>query len=92
MGSESSGLRVEARVAVVGSLFQVFSGEAVSAVATGPRTAPETFLGLLLEGFYIAPRGMGAIPLIATESDVHDLATAIARVLMPRERTAIAAG
>jgi glutamate-1-semialdehyde 2,1-aminomutase len=72
---------VEATVSVVGSLFQVFSGEAVSAVATGPRAAPEMFLGLLLEGFYIAPRGMGAIPLIATESDVDDLAGAMGRVL-----------
>ena len=70
-----------ARVAVVGSLFQVFSGEAVSAVATGTQSSPEMFLGLLLEGFYIAPRGRGAIPLIATESDVDDLAAAAGRIL-----------
>ena len=42
---------------------------------------PGLFVGLLLEGFYVAPRGMGAIPAIATTSDVDDLAAAIGRVL-----------
>jgi hypothetical protein len=32
----------------------------------------------------VAPRGMGAIPLVATEGDVDELAAAIGRVL---ERT-----
>jgi glutamate-1-semialdehyde 2,1-aminomutase len=73
---------LDARIAVVGSLFQVWSGEGVSAVATGVGGVPSLFLGLLLEGFYVAPRGMGAIPAIATESDVDDLAAAIGRVLM----------
>lgn len=77
---------VEARIAVVGSLFQVWSGEGVSAVATGAGDVPELFLGLLLEGFYVAPRGMGAIPAIATESDVDDLAAAIERVLLSMQR------
>jgi glutamate-1-semialdehyde 2,1-aminomutase len=72
------------RVAVEGSLFQVWADEAVSAVATGMKEAPGLFLGLLLEGFYVAPRGMGAIPLVATEGDVDELAAAIGRVL---ERT-----
>jgi glutamate-1-semialdehyde 2,1-aminomutase len=70
-----------ARVAVEGSLFQVWADEAVSAVATGVKEAPGLFLGLLLEGFYVAPRGMGAIPLVATETDVDELASAIGRVL-----------
>jgi glutamate-1-semialdehyde 2,1-aminomutase len=73
---------LDARVAVVGSLFQVWSGEGVSAVATGVRGVPSVFLGLLLDGFYVAPRGMGAIPAIATESDVDDLADAIGRALL----------
>ena len=77
---------VDARIAVVGSLFQVWSGEGVSAVATGVYGVPEFFLGLLLEGFYAAPRGMGAIPAIATESDVDDLAAAIERVLLSIQR------
>jgi glutamate-1-semialdehyde 2,1-aminomutase len=70
-----------ARVAVEGSLFQVWAGEEVSAVATGTTAAPGLFLGLLLEGFYLAPRGMGAIPLVASENDVDDLAAAIGRVI-----------
>jgi hypothetical protein len=79
---------LDARIAVVGSLFQVWSGEGVSAVATGVGGVPEFFLGLLLEGFYLAPRGMGAIPAIATESDVDDLAAAIGRVLLSMQRVA----
>jgi glutamate-1-semialdehyde 2,1-aminomutase len=72
----------DARIDVVGSLFQVWSGDLVSAVATGAATPPSLFLGLLLEGFYIAPRGMGAIAAIASEADVDDLADAIGRVLL----------
>jgi glutamate-1-semialdehyde 2,1-aminomutase len=68
------------RVAVDGSLFQVWAGDAESAVATGASAPPDLFLGLLLEGFYIAPRGMGAIPLVATDADVDELAAAIKRV------------
>ncbi len=76
---EADGL--DARVSVVGSLFQVFTGEGVAAFATGVSAAPTLFLGLLLAGFHLAPRGMGAIPLIASEADVDDLAAAIGRVL-----------
>jgi glutamate-1-semialdehyde 2,1-aminomutase len=80
--------RLEARINVVGSLFQVWSGEAVSAIATGVAGAPALFLGLLLEGFYLAPRGMGAIPAIATETDIDELAGAIGRVLAAIQRAA----
>jgi glutamate-1-semialdehyde 2,1-aminomutase len=77
---------LDARVNVVGSLFQVWSGAGISAVATGVSVVPELFLGLLLEGFYVAPRGMGGIPLIATEADIDDFAAAIGRVLMTSQR------
>ncbi len=76
----SRGLR--GRVAVDGSLFQVWADDGVSAVATGVDDAPGLFLGLLLEGFYLAPRGMGAVPLVATDADVDELAAAIGRVLL----------
>jgi glutamate-1-semialdehyde 2,1-aminomutase len=72
---------VDARVAVVGSLFQVFTGSGVTAFATGVTTGPTLFLGLLLEGFHLAPRGMGAIPAIATETDIDDVAAAVGRAL-----------
>ena len=72
-------------MAVVGSLFQVFRGEGVTAFATGVAGGPTLFLGLLLEGFYLAPRGMGAIPAIATETDIDDLAAAIGRTLVALE-------
>ncbi len=69
-----------ARVEGVASLFQVHAGEAVSAIATGAPAAA-LWLGLLLEGFYLAPRGMGAISIPATTADVDDLADATIRVL-----------
>jgi glutamate-1-semialdehyde 2,1-aminomutase len=72
---------LDARVVNVGSLFQVFRGDAGTAFAPGAGRPSELFLGLLLEGFWLAPRGMGAIPTIATEQDVDDVADAIARVL-----------
>jgi glutamate-1-semialdehyde 2,1-aminomutase len=77
---------LDARVAAVGSLFQVFPGAATgtapTAFATGAAVGPSLFLALLLDGFYLAPRGMGAIPAIAAEQDVDDLADAIGRGLV----------
>jgi len=71
-------------VTAVGSLFQVFpgAGGGTPAFATGVAGGPTLFLALLLDGFYLAPRGMGAIPAIATEADVDDLADAISRALV----------
>ena len=77
---------LDARVATVGSLFQVFSGEGVTAFATGVTGGASLFLGMLLEGFYLAPRGMGGIPAIADESDIDDLASAVGRVLVALDR------
>jgi glutamate-1-semialdehyde 2,1-aminomutase len=81
---------LDARIATVGSLFQVFPGRSTSsssgatatAFATGVDSGPGLFLALLLDGVYLAPRGMGAIPAIATERDVDDLADAIGRALV----------
>jgi glutamate-1-semialdehyde 2,1-aminomutase len=76
-----AGERLDARVSGIGSLFQVFSGTAVAATATGASGAPGLFVGLLLEGFYVAPRGMGAVPAIASDADVDELADAVGRVI-----------
>ena len=41
-------------------------------------SATETlFLGLLVDGFHLAPRGMGAISTPATEADIDALADAV---------------
>jgi glutamate-1-semialdehyde 2,1-aminomutase len=73
--------RTSVRVDVVASLFQVRLGDhtAASAVATGTGAA-DLFVGLLLEGFYLAPRGMGAVATPDTDGDIDDLAAAIVRV------------
>jgi glutamate-1-semialdehyde 2,1-aminomutase len=78
-GAAQAGTAV--RVDTVVSLFQVRLGghTAASAIATGSGAA-DLFVGLLLEGFYLAPRGMGAIAVPATDADVDDLAAAIVRV------------
>lgn len=72
---------LDGRVVNVGSLFQVSGGDAGTAFAPTAGRPSELFLGLLLEGFFLAPRGMGAIPTVTTEQDVDDLADALARVL-----------
>jgi len=69
----SGGSRIEG----VASLFQVWAGG--SAVAPAGREPSEFWLGLLLDGFYLAPRGMGALATPATDRDVDELAAAILR-------------
>jgi glutamate-1-semialdehyde 2,1-aminomutase len=86
---EADGL--DARVVNVASLFQVFRGEAGVAFAPGAGQPSELYLRLLLNGIAIAPRGMGAIPTVATEQDVDDLVDAIARALRAMERSGVAA-
>jgi glutamate-1-semialdehyde 2,1-aminomutase len=70
--------RVGVRVDTAASLFQIRLGDhtAASAVATGTGAA-DLFVRLLLAGYYLAPRGMGAIATPATDADVDELATAI---------------
>ncbi len=45
-------------------------------MATGSGAA-DLFVRLLLAGFYLAPRGMGAVATPATDADIDDLAGAI---------------
>ena len=71
---------LEATIEGIGSLFQVYAGPHESAITTGARAASELFMGLVLAGFYLAPRGMGAIALPTTEQDVDDLADAMVGV------------
>jgi glutamate-1-semialdehyde 2,1-aminomutase len=77
-----------ARVVNVGSLFQVFGGDGGAAFAPGAGRPSDLYLRLLLEGYMIAPRGMGAIPAVATEQDIDDLSDAIGRVLAAIEDAA----
>ncbi len=67
---------VDARVDGIASLFQVVPGPTLDAGEWSPVSA--LFLGLLIDGFHLAPRGMGAIATPADEADVDALAAAIA--------------
>ncbi|MEK6719459.1 MAG: aminotransferase class III-fold pyridoxal phosphate-dependent enzyme [Chloroflexota bacterium] len=80
---------IDARVEGVASLFQIRSGDPTSATGAA---VPELFLGLLLEGFHLAPRGMGAIATPSGPSDIDDLADAIVRVLGRRQLAGSAGG
>ena len=67
---------LDARVDGIASLFQVFPGAGLH--GEGELTAGQTlFLGLLVDGFHLAPRGMGAIATPVTETDVDKLADAV---------------
>jgi glutamate-1-semialdehyde 2,1-aminomutase len=78
---------LDARVDGIASLFQVFAGPTLAGEA--PLTASQTlFLGLLLDGFHLAPRGMGAIATPAMEQDVDDLADAVVGRLAAMSRGA----
>jgi glutamate-1-semialdehyde 2,1-aminomutase len=67
---------IDARVDGIASLFQVFAGPTLTG-EEGLTASQTLFLGLLVDGFHLAPRGMGAISTPATETDVDELAEAI---------------
>jgi glutamate-1-semialdehyde 2,1-aminomutase len=67
---------LDARVDGIGSLFQVFPGPKLTG-DDGLSATEALFLGLLVDGFHLAPRGMGAISTPVTEGDVDALADAV---------------
>jgi glutamate-1-semialdehyde 2,1-aminomutase len=73
-GIDRDGL--DARVDGVASIFQVFPGSSLVA-PDGLTPLAGLFLGLLLDGFHLAPRGMGALATPTTEADVDELAAAV---------------
>jgi glutamate-1-semialdehyde 2,1-aminomutase len=86
-GIEHAGL--DARVGGLASIFQVFPGSSVAAPdGLSPQSA--LFVGLLLDGFHLAPRGMGSIATPTTDADVDDLAGAVLGRLAAMQ--AVAAG
>jgi glutamate-1-semialdehyde 2,1-aminomutase len=84
-----AGEGVDARVSGIASIFQVTPGP--SLVAPGELSAVSAqFLGLLLDGFHVAPRGMGALATPATDEDVDDFTDAVTGRLAAMQ--AVAAG
>ena len=67
---------IDARATGIASIFQVFPGTSLEA-PEGLTPASALFLGLLLDGFHLAPRGMGALSTVATDADVDDLVAAV---------------
>jgi glutamate-1-semialdehyde 2,1-aminomutase len=82
---------IDARVDGIASLFQVFAGPSLA--GEGELTASQRlFLGLLIDGFHLAPRGMGAIATPATEQDVNELADAVLGRLAAMSPSAVPVG
>jgi glutamate-1-semialdehyde 2,1-aminomutase len=80
---------LDARVGGLASIFQVYPGS--SLVAPEDLTPHATmFVGLLVDGFHLAPRGMGALSTVATDADIDDLQSAIVARLSSMQ--AVAAG
>lgn len=69
-GVAASGLAEQVGIVHDASLFEVTLGDG----------RDDLFLALLLEGYWIAPRGMGALSTPMTDSDVDDFADAFVGV------------
>jgi glutamate-1-semialdehyde 2,1-aminomutase len=69
---------LDARADGIASIFQVFPGSSLEA-PEGLTPQSALFLGLLIDGFQLAPRGMGALATPATDGDIDDLADAVVR-------------
>jgi len=67
---------IDARVGGVASIFQVFPGSSLQP-RDGLTAQSALFIGLLLDGFHLAPRGMGALSTPTTDADVDNLVAAV---------------
>ena len=79
---------LDASIGGIGSLFQVFPGSRLTA-PDGLTPQSALFMGLLVDGLHLSPRGMGAIATPATDEDLDDLATAILSRLGSMQAVAI---
>jgi glutamate-1-semialdehyde 2,1-aminomutase len=73
----------------IASIFQVFPGSSLTA-PEGLTPESALFLGLLLDGFHLAPRGMGALATPTTEADIEDLVVAVTRRIGSMQSVAVA--
>lgn len=73
-----AGLRRELDAAGVG--HEVVRVASLFEVRLGVGTPADLFLGLLVEGVHVAPRGMGALSTPVTDEDVDAAVAAVARV------------
>jgi glutamate-1-semialdehyde 2,1-aminomutase len=80
---------IDASVGGIASIFQVYPGASLEA-PNGLSRQAALFLGLLLDGFHLAPRGMGSISTPATDADLDDLTASVVRRLGAMQ--AVAAG
>ena len=82
---------LDARIDGVASLFQVYAGPSLQG-EVGLSATETLFLGLIVDGFHLAPRGMGAIPTPAGEADMDALADAVLGRLAAMQPAAVPVG
>ncbi|HET9851531.1 MAG TPA: aspartate aminotransferase family protein [Candidatus Limnocylindrales bacterium] len=79
---------IQATVGGIASIFQVYPAPDLEA-PEGLTPQSAMFLGLLVDGFHLAPRGMGALATPATDADLDALTASVVRRLgdlQPPER------
>jgi glutamate-1-semialdehyde 2,1-aminomutase len=88
IGAGIAARELDARVDGIASLFQVFAGPSLQ--GEGDLSPAATlFLGLLVDGFHLAPRGMGAISTPVTDADADALADAVVERLGSMQPAAV---
>jgi glutamate-1-semialdehyde 2,1-aminomutase len=80
---------IDATVGGIASIFQVYPGETLQA-PEGLTRQSAMFLGLLVDGFHLAPRGMGALATLATDADLEDLVSSVVARLGAMQAVAVA--
>jgi glutamate-1-semialdehyde 2,1-aminomutase len=89
LGAAFSREGLDARTGGIASIFQVFPGSSlVAPEGLTPQSA--LFLGLLLDGFHLAPRGMGALATPTTDADLDDLVAAVTARIASMQAVAVA--
>lgn len=80
---------LDARAGGIASIFQVFPGPSLQA-PDGLTPQSALFLGMLLDGFHLAPRGMGALSTPMADGDIDDLVAAVAARIGAMQAVAVA--
>ena len=80
---------IDASVGGIASIFQVYPGSSLEP-PEGLTAQAAMFLGLLVDGFHVAPRGMGSISTPATDADLDDLTASVVRRLGAMQAVAAA--
>jgi len=80
---------IDATVGGIASIFQLHPGPSLEP-PEGLTAQAAMFVGLLVDGFHLAPRGMGSISTPVTDADLDDLTASVVRRLGAMQAVAAA--